>query len=112
MNQQAPTIETPGRRITATHLRSLDEDEDTSMVTSLRLHLLSEHQVHGALLMDERDLLALHQRLHLASPQNHPIHDLRFRPIVAKSAALLNSQRCSSAASTLIAVSALPRPRG
>ena len=87
---------------------SLDEDEDTSMVTSLPLHLMSEHQIHDALRMDERDAQALHHRLHLETPQNHPVHDLRFRPGMAKSIMIANSQRHAAVQRLLVPVQAAP----
>jgi hypothetical protein len=98
----------PSEEAMARVLAPLDEDEDTSMVTSLPLHLMSEHQIHDALQMDPRDALALHHRLHLESPQNHPVHDLRFRPSMAKSNMLLNSQRHAAVQRLLVPVQALP----
>jgi hypothetical protein len=60
--------------------RTLSEDPDTSMVTSARLHLVSEHMVMDALHMDAADAAALHTDLHMHHEFDHPITDQRFRP--------------------------------
>lgn len=93
---------------TSAIIMSLDDDEDTSMVTSLPLHLMSEHQIHDALRMDPRDAATLHERLHLDTPQNHPVQDLRFRAGMAKANMLLNSQRHAAVQRLLVPVQALP----
>lgn len=59
---------------------TLDEDPDTSMVQSLRLHLVSEHAISDAVTMKELDAERLHRQLHLTAEQSHLQNDLRFRP--------------------------------
>lgn len=73
----------------------LDDDPDTSLARSVRLHLLSEHQIMGALAMEEIDADARHGELHLRTPQDHPVDDLRFRPGLALNSLLLNLARCA-----------------
>lgn len=60
--------------------RPLAEDPDTSMVDSVRLHLISEHTVIDALTLDPADAAALHTELHMTEQFEHPLTDLRFRP--------------------------------
>lgn len=66
------------RRLTIGH--ELHDDPDTSMVTSMRLHLISEHFVLDALGMDPADAHAMHIDLHTRTMQAHPVSDTRFRP--------------------------------
>lgn len=64
---------------------ALDDDSDTSMVTSLLLHLVSEHDVWSGASMRMREADALHRNLH-----EHPVDeddawghdedDIQFRP--------------------------------
>lgn len=58
----------------------LDDDPDTSLVTSLRLHLISEHAIGEAITKPEGGLDRLHRQLHLAGEQTHVQNDFRFRP--------------------------------
>jgi hypothetical protein len=71
---------------------SLDEDPDTSLVGSLYLHLLSEHNCYRALALSDDAAIELHQQLHREAGQNHGIADRRFRP----GRALAVSLRCST----------------
>lgn len=71
----------------------LDDDPDTSIARSVRLHLLSEHQVMGALALEEADADTRHGELHLRTPQDHPVSDLRFRPGLGLNSLLLNLAR-------------------
>ncbi len=101
MTQQEEIIG-PAYPMTIAGMPTLDSDIDTSLVTSLPMHLISEHQIYGALRMSEREAVACHQQLHLKSPQNHPVVDLRFRPGAAKSALMLNFQRQTEVRGPLI----------
>lgn len=74
-------------------IADLDGDPDTSLARSVRLHLLSEHQLMGALHMDEADAEARHGELHLQSPQDHPVDDLRFRPGLVLKCLLLRCEQ-------------------
>lgn len=67
----------------APHRVPLHEDEDTSMVESLALHLMSEHQQWAALQLDEQEAVDLHVALHADQVCDHPVDDLRFRPGIA-----------------------------
>lgn len=59
---------------------ALDGDPDTSMVSSLYLHLISEHDITYALGMEMREANTLHRNLHEADPEiDHCSTDLRFR---------------------------------
>ncbi len=58
----------------------LNEDPDTSLVGSIYLHLLSEHNCYEALRLSDDDAIALHQQMHKDQAQSHPISDWRFRP--------------------------------
>jgi hypothetical protein len=58
----------------------LGADTDTSVVSSVRLHLVSEHRLTAALFMDELSAERHHYDAHLARIQRHPVTDLRFRP--------------------------------
>jgi hypothetical protein len=59
---------------------TLDEDDDTSLCTSLRLHLMSEHHMPEALHASDEDNQNVHRRQHALRKHAHTIHDLRFRP--------------------------------
>lgn len=65
------------------HRPCLSEDPETSLATSLMLHLMSEHGVHDAVRMSEAEAARVHEELHRDGVCHHPVHDLRFRPIVA-----------------------------
>ncbi len=80
----------------------LDDDPETSLARSVRLHLLSEHRMMGALQMEEIDAEARHGELHLSEQQNHPVDDLRFRPGLALNVLLLNLARCEQVQRLLI----------
>jgi hypothetical protein len=58
----------------------LGMDTDTSVVSSVRLHLVSEHRMPAALFMDELTAERHHYDTHLAQIQPHPVTDVRFRP--------------------------------
>lgn len=66
--------------LVASDILTLNDDPDTSMVTSLILHLLSEHSIDDALSLPLDDADRLHRQLHQAAEQNHHEQDLRFRP--------------------------------
>lgn len=73
---------------------SLDLDPNASMVESVFLHLLSEHDLYEALHLSEQDAFALHGRLHAEAREQsldlgHRDEDLRFRPAMALAAAML-----------------------
>jgi hypothetical protein len=67
----------------------LDEDPETALVGSLSLHMLSEHNISGALHLSHDALNAEHQRAHREHGQSHGIADWRFRPTRALAAAML-----------------------
>lgn len=58
---------------------SLEADPDTSMVESLGLHLISEHDVPDSLALNEEDAASLHEHLHLQQELAHGPTDWRFR---------------------------------
>lgn len=60
---------------------ALDDDDDTSLVTSVILHLMSEHSVINALHLDEEQAHARHRDLHAEATHTHGDSDLRFRPL-------------------------------
>jgi hypothetical protein len=69
----------------------LDDDPDTSLVGSIYLHMLSEHNCYGALRLSDDDAIALHQQLHKDQGQDHGIADWRFRPGRALAASMLSA---------------------
>lgn len=60
---------------------SLDDDPDTSLATSLQLHLMSEHGLANGTHLSDEDAAALHDPLHtLERRHTHDVTDHRFRP--------------------------------
>ncbi len=75
------------------HECTLTEDDETSLTTSLRLHLLSEHSVGDGLTLAEEDAVAAHRRDHEDNEHHHGIDDLRFRPARALAGMFLRLER-------------------
>ncbi len=75
----------PAKVVKSEPVALLDTDPETSLGTSLRLHLMSEHQVVGALHLDDEAAAARHAELHAAGHHDHDVQDHRFRPGAALS---------------------------
>ncbi len=58
----------------------LDHDQETSMVESVILHLISEHGVVGAVHMSEDEGHEKHGQCHAEYVEPHDESDIRFRP--------------------------------
>lgn len=66
----------------------LDTDPETSLVGSLYLHLLGEHNCYDALRLDDDDAVTMHDDLHSHGDYPHEAGDLRFRPARAMAASI------------------------
>lgn len=75
---------------------TLDEDPDTSLVGSIYLHMLSEHDVYFALGLVDDEAIEYHQQLHEEAEAaglkiDHASGDWRFRPGRALANSLYNA---------------------
>jgi hypothetical protein len=69
-----------------------DADEEMSLVGSLYLHLLSEHDCYDALGLEDEPAITLHEQFHADRECGHDVHDWRFRPQVALAASLYSAE--------------------
>lgn len=86
---------------------SLESDPETSMVGSVFLHLLSEHQLYEALHLEEDEARLLHERMHaqaalLSITIDHDVADLRFRPRRALAASMRHADNLHAASFELV----------
>lgn len=114
--EQVKALPEPGEPLTAGHYAGFDvadiepalaDDPETSMVESVFLHLLSEHDRYDALHLEEQDAFTMHARLHQDADEDgldldHSATDLRFRPAKALGKAMRYVQTVHETAQEIV----------